>query len=275
MIRLLTDLGTDAPYGSSLRISRTVRYHSVGATRQGRPSPGRPGGSFHRVRRRKIRSDCPDRFLLGKEAFPKDKATAQPAHPHCLCHYAPVYGGEIDEKKRSNNVEENGRAWLAKQPLHIRQAILGVKGEQEWKAGRVGWMEKADVQQDFRKKESRLLSLFLQLHGNKNNATNNRLKNDIINKEIPLTEPLNFVNPEGTLSFIPFSTIIKVKRVIAGEGSDVVFRRASEYTSTFGGDMGLWQKVVGRIESARYSFDIHWVRRIDDNLNVRFKIKKF
>ena len=46
MIRLLTDLGTDAPYGSSLRISRTVRYHSVGATRQGRPSPGRPGGCF-------------------------------------------------------------------------------------------------------------------------------------------------------------------------------------------------------------------------------------
>lgn len=72
-----------------------------------------------------------------------------------------------------------------------------------------------------------------------NNTTNNRLKNDIINKEIPLTEPLNFVNPEGTLSFIPFSTIIKVKRVIAGEGSDVVFRKASEYTSTFGGDMGL------------------------------------
>lgn len=59
-IRPLTDLGTDAPYGSSLRISRTVRYHSAGATRQGRPSPGRPAGSFHRVRRRKIRSCCPE-----------------------------------------------------------------------------------------------------------------------------------------------------------------------------------------------------------------------
>ena len=91
MIRLLTDLGTDAPYGSSLRISRTVRYHSVGATRQGRPSSGRPGGSFHRVRRRKIRSDFPDRFLLGKGVLSKDKVTAQLVHPHCLCHYAPVY----------------------------------------------------------------------------------------------------------------------------------------------------------------------------------------
>ena len=140
MIRLFTDLGTDAPYGSSLRISRTVRYHSVGATCQGRPSPGRPGGSFHRVRRRKIRSDCPDRFLLGKEVFPKDKATAQPAHPHCLCHYAPVYASELKGKKRSDNVEGRGNAWLKRQPLHIWQAVLGVKGEQEWKAGRAAYV---------------------------------------------------------------------------------------------------------------------------------------
>ena len=93
---------------------------------------------------------------MGKGVFPKDKVVPQPAHPHCLCHYAPVYWGEIDEKKRSNNVEENGRAWLAKQPLHIRQAILGVKDEQEWKAGRVGWMEKARNFEIFSLKELRL-----------------------------------------------------------------------------------------------------------------------
>ena len=84
-----------------------------------------------------------DLYGLGKGVFPKDAAPVNPAHPHCLCHYAPVYRRELEGRKRSDNVEENGRAWLAKQPLHIRQAILGVKGEQEWKAGRVGWMEKA------------------------------------------------------------------------------------------------------------------------------------
>ena len=84
-----------------------------------------------------------DLYGLGKGVFPKDAAPVNPAHPHCLCHYAPVYRSELEGKKQSDNVEENGRAWLEKQPLHIRQAILGVKGEQEWKAGRVGWMEKA------------------------------------------------------------------------------------------------------------------------------------
>ena len=77
-----------------------------------------------------------DLYGLGKGVFPKDAAPVNPAHPHCLCHYAPVYRRELEGRKRSDNVEENGRAWLAKQPLHIRQAILGVKGEQEWKAGK-------------------------------------------------------------------------------------------------------------------------------------------
>lgn len=101
-----------------------------------------------------------DLYGLGAGIFPKDQAPVNPAHPHCLCHYAPVYTSELKGKKRSDNVEANGRAWLAKQPLHIRQAILGVKGEQEWKAGRVGWTEKARNLSDmFGQKESRLANL--------------------------------------------------------------------------------------------------------------------
>jgi hypothetical protein len=82
-----------------------------------------------------------DLYGLGAGVFPKDQAPVNPAHPHCLCHYAPVYASELKSKKRSDNVEGRGNAWLKRQ--HIRQAILGVKGEQEWKAGRAGWMEKA------------------------------------------------------------------------------------------------------------------------------------
>ena len=84
-----------------------------------------------------------DLYGLGAGVFPKDQAPVNPAHPHCLCHYAPVYASELKGKKRSDNVEGRGNAWLKRQPLHIRQAILGMKGEQEWKAGRAGWMEKA------------------------------------------------------------------------------------------------------------------------------------
>lgn len=122
-----------------------------------------------------------DLYGLGKGIFPKDKVVPQPAHPHCLCHYAPVYWGEIDEKKRSDNVEGRGNAWLKRQPLHIRQAILGVKGEQEWRVSRAGWMEKArNISPVFEKKESRLFDLILQLHGNRQKNKTNAAGHDII-----------------------------------------------------------------------------------------------
>ncbi len=125
-----------------------------------------------------------DLYGLGKGVFPKDKVIPQPAHPHCLCHYAPVYWGEIDEKKRSDNVEGRGNAWLKRQPLHIRQAILGVKGEQEWRVGRAGWMEKArNISPVFEKKESRLFDLILQLHGNRQKNKTNAAGHDIIKVE--------------------------------------------------------------------------------------------
>lgn len=99
-----------------------------------------------------------DLYGLGAGIFPEDQAPVNPAHPHCLCHYAPVYASELKGKKRSDNVEGRGNAWLKRQPLRIRQAILGVKGEQEWKAGRVGWMEKArNISPPFTKKESRFV----------------------------------------------------------------------------------------------------------------------
>ena len=84
-----------------------------------------------------------DLYGLGKGIFPKDAAPVNPAHPHCLCHYAPVYRRELEGRKRSDNVEENGRAWLKTQSISAQEKILGVKGREEWKAGRAGWMEKA------------------------------------------------------------------------------------------------------------------------------------
>lgn len=84
-----------------------------------------------------------DLYGLGKGVFPKDAAPENPAHPHCLCHYAPVYRSELEDKKRSDDVEENGNAWLKKQPVSVQEKILGVKGREEWKAGGAGWMGKA------------------------------------------------------------------------------------------------------------------------------------
>lgn len=135
-----------------------------------------------------------DLYGLGAGVFPKDKASAQPAHPHCLCHYAPIYASEINGKMRAYQVEKNGNAWLKQQPLLMRQAILGVKGEKEWRRGRVSWMDKADVQQDFRKKESRLLGLVLQLHAKQ--TSKSEKESNIIDLEVSAGHISLKINPE-------------------------------------------------------------------------------
>lgn len=214
-----------------------------------------------------------DLYGLGKGVFPKDKVTAQPAHPHCLCHYAPVYEPEIKGKERSYRVEKNGNAWLKNQPLSLRQAILGVKGEKEWQRGRVSWMDKADVQQDFRKKESRLLELILQLHGNHKKNKSDVNVHDIIKEEISLPYSLRAISREGIEIFIPKGTIVDQKRIIAGANSNIVLRVADSLAEKEKCNPSDWQKVVGTITSSKYIFDIHWYRNVKTIKSIDFKVK--
>ena len=86
-----------------------------------------------------------DLYGLGAGVYPKDRVPDCPVHPNCLCHLTPIYESELQGKHRSDNVEENGDAWLEKQPLHVRQSILGVRGEKEWQEGRLSWTEKAET----------------------------------------------------------------------------------------------------------------------------------
>lgn len=122
-----------------------------------------------------------DLYGLGTGVFPKDKAPVCPAHPHCLCHYAPVYESELEGKKPSKDFEANGNAWLKSQSTTVQEKILGVKGRLEWKAGRASWMEKArNISPVFEKKESRFKQLILQLHGNRQKTKTNAAGHDII-----------------------------------------------------------------------------------------------
>ena len=92
-----------------------------------------------------------DLYGLGAGVYPKDRVPDCPVDANCLCHLTPIYESELQGKHRSDNVEENGDAWLEKQPLHVRQSILGVRGEKEWQEGRLSWTEKAETIENERK----------------------------------------------------------------------------------------------------------------------------
>lgn len=72
--------------------------------------------------------------------------------------------------------------------------------------------------------------------------------------------PLGFVDDSGQLTFIPTKAIITDTKVIAGNDVKNEFRDAKKYVDKYGGKENDYYKVVGKIESAKYIFDIHFVK---------------
>lgn len=74
-----------------------------------------------------------------------------------------------------------------------------------------------------------------------------------------LQKQLGFYNEANNLNFIPKSSIISNVHIIAGNGTQTVFRSANKYAEQYGGKAQEWTKRAGKIESDKYIFDIHWV----------------
>lgn len=91
-------------------------------------------------------------------------------------------------------------------------------------------------------------------------------------KDSILDKQLGFYNETNNLKFIPKSSIISNVHIIAGNGTQTVFRSANKYTKEYGGKAQEWLKRVGKIESDKYIFDVHWVEH-DKYGKYDFKLK--
>lgn len=87
-----------------------------------------------------------------------------------------------------------------------------------------------------------------------------------------LQKQLRFYNEANNLNFIPKSSIISNVHIIAGNETQTVFRGANKYIEQYGGKAQEWTKRVGKIESDKYIFDIHWVEH-DKYGKYDFKLK--
>ncbi len=63
---------------------------------------------------------------------------------------------------------------------------------------------------------------------------------------------------KGDKNFISKSTSIDSMKTIAGYRSDKKLRDVERLVAVYGGDASGWSKRVGKIESAKYVFDVHW-----------------
>ena len=78
-----------------------------------------------------------------------------------------------------------------------------------------------------------------------------------IKRKKSLNEQLQFTY-NGDTSFIPKHTIIQDFHVIAGRDSNTELRIAKTLADKYHNQPTDWNKMVGKIESDKYVFDIHW-----------------
>lgn len=91
-------------------------------------------------------------------------------------------------------------------------------------------------------------------------------------KDSILDKQLGFYNEANNLNFIPKSSIITNAHIIAGNGTQTIFRSSNKYAREYGGQAEEWMKKVGKIESDKYIFDVHWVEH-DKYGKYDFKLK--
>lgn len=108
-----------------------------------------------------------------------------------------------------------------------------------------------------------------QKHKNENDEKYKKWKKDY-KKRFYLQKRLDY-NIDGENSFIPTGATFKTVKTIAGKGSKTVFRHAQKYADMFGGNSEDWSKKVGKIESAKHIFDVHWVEK--DGIQYAAKVK--
>lgn len=88
-------------------------------------------------------------------------------------------------------------------------------------------------------------------------------------KERALQRQLGFMY-NGRKAFIPQSTTIDKPKTIAGKGSKISLRDAERLSKQHGRNPEDWSKRVGKIESDKYIFDIHWY---ENGTGKLYKIK--
>ena len=111
------------------------------------------------------------------------------------------------------------------------------------------------------------------VHASKNIENN---KNMLYNNTTKLEKQLMFKDLESELmNFIPLHTEITNVKDIAGGNSGRVFRKAESLANMYNTSPNDWIKRVGKIESDKYIFDIHWEEcKLGIKTNWKIKNKK-
>ena len=147
-----------------------------------------------------------------------------PIHANDRCTTVAVFDEEIIEELERKARNENGKPILVSQNMTYKDWAMQYVPEQ-----------------------------YKKYYINANLPKTKSVQDSILDKQ------LGFYDSTRNLNFIPKNAIISNVHIIAGDETQTVFRSASKYANKYGGKPEEWTKKVGKIESDKYIFDVHWV----------------
>lgn len=224
------------------------------------------------------------RGMDGKEFNVEDAVvgtTYWPFHPHCRTTDVPVYEDDdlstetrvardpVTGKSYDISTDMTFEQWYKK---HIENNPKTIPEEKKWK-NRHGDKNQYERYQGVLGKNLPVNSLddFQNLKYNDNKAWNElKTEYDIIRQGKYLQSQFAYVY-DGEKSFIPNKTIFETTKVIAGGKNKAILRDKERIIKTYGGTPEQWQKKVGKIESDKHIFDMHWYEQNGKQYEMKLK----
>ncbi len=206
------------------------------------------------------------------EVYDVDKAVVGinywPFHPHCRTTDVPVYDDDdLSEETRTArdpatdttyevSADTTYEQWYKE---YIKDNPKAITNEKKWK-NRHGDMKQYVKYKNVLGKDLSVNSLddFQNLKYNDSKAWNElKAEYDTVRQGKYLQSQFAYVY-NGEKSFIPNKTVFETAKVIAGGNSKTALRDKERISADYGGSPNDWLKKVGKIESNKYIFDMHW-----------------
>lgn len=199
-----------------------------------------------------------------------------PIHPHCAC-YTVV--GDVALTARMARDPATGKNYKVRGDMTYREWKDSLTDEQRM-AIKAYRNRHADAAQYIRYTERlgkenlpKTLDLFQKMKYNDSERWQ-MLKRDYYDSKHFLQEQLQYRASNGEKKFIPGKALIKNVKTIAGSGTDKSLRVEQRLVEQYGGKVGDWKKRVGKVESSKYIFDIHWYELEGRQYETKMKFRK-
>lgn len=195
----------------------------------------------------------------------KPGLTAPPFHPNCRCAHAPFFDDEWDYEGTRAARGKDGKTY----PVPAGMSYEEWKGKQDSRPGE-GYIDRArkvayNTSQDKEQYQRYRAVLgngapksFREFQTLKYNSPEEWSKyKGLFARKNHLQQQLEYVW-NGEKCIVPQDAKFDSVTTMAGAGSDKAIRDVGRLVSTYGGSAAEWKKQSGIVNSAKYTFDIHW-----------------